>query len=43
MITPERPATVGSKYKQEGKFEIILKEAQTEDLDISWIIVDRKD
>ncbi|MBU0535305.1 MAG: hypothetical protein ABIJ82_01230 [Patescibacteria group bacterium] len=43
MITPERPATVGSKYKQEGKFEIVLKEAQAEDLDISWIIVDRKD
>jgi len=43
MITPERLVTIGSKYKREGKFEIVLKEAQAEDIDISWIIVDRKD
>jgi hypothetical protein len=42
MVTPERPVTIGGKYKEDGKFEIFLKDAESEDLNINWIIVGRK-
>jgi len=41
MITPERPVTVGGKVIRAGKFEIRLKETESEDLPVSWMVVDK--
>ena len=40
-VTPERPVAVGSKVVKAGKFEIKLKEPETEDLPVSWMVVDK--
>jgi hypothetical protein len=42
-VTPERPVSIGSKVISTGKFEIILKQAETEDLPVNWMIVDKTD
>ena len=39
MVTPERPVLIGSKYKEEGKFEITLKDVESKDLQVSWFIL----
>jgi hypothetical protein len=39
MVTPERPVAIGSKYLEDGKFEITLKEPEGSDLQVSWFIL----
>ncbi|MFZ2664062.1 MAG: glycine-rich domain-containing protein [Patescibacteria group bacterium] len=39
-VTPERPIAVGSKKTDIGEFEITIKEPETKDLPVNWIIVD---
>jgi len=40
MITPEKPVIIGSKYLEDGKFEITLKEPENSDLQVSWFILE---
>ncbi len=40
MITPEKPVVIGSKYLEDGKFEITLKEPENSDLQVSWFILE---
>jgi hypothetical protein len=39
MVTPERPVALGSKYVEEGIFEISLAESEGSDLQVSWFIL----
>jgi len=40
MITPEKPVVIGSKYLEDGKFEITIKEPENSDLQVSWFILE---
>jgi hypothetical protein len=39
FVTPGRPVVVGSRWLEEGKFEIVLQESLSEDLEVSWWVI----
>jgi len=39
MVTPERPVLLGSKYLEDGEFEITLGDEEDSDLQVSWFIL----